>query len=240
MTRAEGCPSDLDLERALVGEPVPAAEHLKTCAHCAPRVAQMRELGVRFSSVVFPKLREAVGQRTSGAGTPWWRWLLPALAPVAALLLAVVLWPKGPSPGYVGMKGGGSLLEVYVGEGNQGRQLAAGERVHPGDGLRFVVISPTQTAFVFTVDSTGRVSRLYPTSGEGPAPVSGLLPGGAILDEITGPERVFAVYPRGPMTFAEVEAAVAATFTSPEAVRSVARLPIDGDQQSLLLEKVPR
>jgi hypothetical protein len=239
MTRSAGCPSDLDLERALRGERIPATSHIETCPLCTPRLAAMRELGEHFTARVFPRLRERITPKPAFS----WAWLAPALVPVAAAALLFAFWPRPPPADYVGLKGGGpapALLEVYVGEGREGRRLATGEQVHPGDGLRFVVTSPSATAFVFTVDATGRVSRLYPSDGPGPAQVDGLLPGGAILDDVTGPERVFAVYPRGAMTFSEVEAAVAAAYTGADQVRQLDRLPLDAPQQSVLLEKVPR
>ena len=61
------------------------------------------------------------------------------------------------------------------------------------------------------VDSTGQLSRLY-----GPVQAEGLLPGGAILDEVLGPERVFAIFPARPMTYAEIETAVAHAFVGQE------------------------
>jgi hypothetical protein len=239
--RAEGCPNDLELEQVLLGESLRAAEHAQGCQKCAPRLAEMRALGDRFSASVYPKLREAVAEAAARPRFGPLRWLVPVLVPVSVALVAFVAWPRHPPGDYVGLKGGaGALLEVYVGEGNQGRQLASGARVHVGDGLRFVVVSPSQRAFVFTVDAMGGISRLYPTAGEAPAPVSGLLPGGAILDEVTGPERVFAVFPSSVVTFSQVEAAVTATYGTVEAVRGVERLPLEVPQQSVLLEKVPR
>ena len=234
--RAAGCPTDLELERLLLGEALPCAEHARGCALCEARLVEMRALAERFNAMVFPRLRERIAppaRRPLG-------WLWPALMPVAAVLAAVVLWPRGPAPDYVGLKGGRALLEVYVGEGKEGRRLATGAQVRPGDGLRFVVTSPTRSAFVFTVDATGRISRLYPAAGPGPAQVDGLLPGGAILDDVTGPERVFAVFPADELGFEQVEAAVRSAYAGgADAVRQVDRLPLDALQQSVLLEKVP-
>ena len=241
--RAEGCPTDLELERALAGEAVPAASHLTGCTHCAPRVKWMREQGERFDAQVFPKLRDGVAEAASRPRFALsWPWRVGAvLVPVAAATLLFVFFPRAPPKDYVGLKGGPAppSLEVYLGEGQVGRRIGNGERVRGGDGLRFVVSSPRRSVFLFTVDSTGRISRLYPGEGQGPAQLDGLLPNGAILDEVAGPERVFAVFPDRPLTFSQVEAAVAQAFGSGRSLRELDRLPLDVPQDSLLLEKVP-
>ncbi len=237
MSRAPGCPSDLELEEFLAGRANP---HVDGCALCAERLRPMRELGAHFEQVVFPRARARVLDAATKPRFP--KLVFGLLAPLAAALLFFVFMPRGPRPDYIGDKGGPGrpTLEVYVGEGQQGRRLSNGSAVHGGDGLRFVVTSPQRSVFLFTVDSIGHVSRLYPTSGEAPAQLDGLLPNGAILDDVVGPERVFAVFPTGPMRFSEVEAAVASAFSGPESLRRVERLPLDASQDSVLLEKVPR
>jgi hypothetical protein len=240
--RPEGHPTDLELERALLGESVAAASHLSGCEQCAPRVAWMKELGQHFDAHVYPRLRARLVDRATTPPPRRW-WPFAVLVPIAAAALLFVLVPRGPSPDYIGLKGGNlGTLEVYLGDGRAGRRLMSGDVVHPQDGLRFFVIAPQHDAFVFTVDATGRVSALYPEQGGAPVRAEGLLPGGAVLDETTGPERVFAVFPTRPMTFDEVRAAAAQAFAHPseQAVREVERLPLDAPQQSLLLEKVPR
>lgn len=240
--RPEGHPTDLELERALMGERVPAAAHLSGCEQCAPRVAWMKELGLEFDAHVYPRLKARVVDQAVTPPRRWWPYVA-ALVPAAAAALLFVLVPRGPGRDYVGVKGGNTgTLEVYLGDGSTGRRLQPGDVVHPHDGLRFFVIAPAHDAFVFTVDATGRVSALYPEQGGAPVHADGLLPGGAVLDDVTGPERVFAVFPTRPMMFDDVQAAAAQAFAHPSAqtVREVERLPLDAPQQSLLLEKVPR
>lgn len=238
MKRAPGCPSDLDLEELLAGKANP---HADGCPLCAERLKAMRETGAHFEQVVFPRAKARVLDAATASRPRFeWRWAL--LVPLAAALLVFAFFPRGPSPDYIGDKGGPQrpALEVYLGEGQQGRRLSSGASVHGGDGLRFVVSSRQRSVFLFTVDSTGRISRLYPTSGEAPAQLDGLLPNGAILDDVAGPERVFAVFPERAMTFSEIEAAVAAAFSGPESLRKLERLPLDSAQDSVLLEKVAR
>lgn len=243
--RPAGCPHDLELEQVLAGERIAAAEHAASCAHCAERLTAMRAAGEHFRTAVFPRLRDPVA---AAASRPSWRlpWLLVPVA-AAAAVLAVWLVPRvGPPPDHVGIKGSadpaGPTFEVYVGEGSTGRRLAPGSAVRPGDGLRFVASSPQRTVFVFTVDARGAVSRLYPADGEAPAVATGLLPGGAVLDEVTGPERVFAVFPDRSLRFSDVEAAVKRGLgePGPEAVRRLERVPLDVPQRTVLLEKEPR
>ena len=250
--RVAGCPADQVLEQLLAGEALAAERrgHVDTCAHCAARLEWMREVDRHFTSAVFPRTREAMVERVTA---PRWRlprlwvWLVPAAVVAAALVLLVVSW-RTPPPDYIGLKGGSGgegTFEVYLGENGHGRRLAEGESVRPGDGLRFVVQAPSRAAFVLSVDSAGNVSRLYPSTGDAAGPAEGLLPGGAILDEVAGPERLFAVYPRSedpPLRFEDVEAAARRAFggRGPEGVREVERLPLDVPQDTLLLEKVPR
>lgn len=241
--RHPGCPTDLELEQLLAGDSsTPSGEgHTSDCPHCAARLEWMRQAGQHFTAFVFPRTREEVARRLASPRGGWLFWL-PAFAAVGAVASALLLLI--PPPDYLGQKGSGApvgALEVYVGEGGQGRRLSPGEVVHPGDGLRFVVQSK-RAVFILSIDSTGQVSRIYPPAGANPGPAGGLLPGGAILDEVTGPERIFAIYPEGPLGFEELEAAArrAVVGGGPELVRRLERLPLAVPQESVLLEKVPR
>ena len=240
MRRAPGCPSDLELEEFLAGRANP---HVDGCALCAERLVAMRELGADFERVIFPRVRARVVEQAARPRFEWkWAWAGAAPLAAAVLLFVFVFVPRTPPADYVGEKGGAyrPSLEVYVAEGQQGRRLSSGEQVHGGDGLRFVVSSRVRSVFLFTVDSTGKISRLYPTQGEAPAQLDGLLPNGAVLDDVAGPERVFAVFPDRPMQFSEVEAAVSSALRGAASLRDFERLSLDVPQDSVLLEKVPR
>jgi len=242
--RSPGCPQDLDLERALAGEPAFAATltHAATCASCTARLAWMRDAADLFARRVLPATRDAVVERLAHRG--WRRWL-PVAVPVAvAATLAVVLLPTLlPPPNYVGTKGAGVPaplpIQVFVDRSGKAAEVHTGDRVHPGDGLRFVVDAPDREVVLVSVDARGEVSRLVP-GGSARVPQTGIVPGGSVLDGVLGPERIFAVELQPGMDVAKVEAAVRAAVASggEQAVREASLLPIPASQGTVLLEKV--
>lgn len=244
--RQPGCPSDLDLELLLAKAPAQVqahGAHAEGCASCKERLAWADDAGRHFLAAPFARTREAVVERAVGGRRPWldWRAWVPALSLAAAVLLAVVFVPSGPGPDYVGRKGGGAALglEVWRGVDGRGERVASGAQVHPGDGLRFSVLGGARRVWVFTVDARGNVSLLTPAPGAVPAEPSGVLPGGAVLDDVLGPERVFAVDAEAVPTFEALEALVRRTYgADPATIRSVETLPLQGLQDSVLLEKV--
>jgi hypothetical protein len=242
-----GCPPDLALEALLLAEPDAdgTGAHLLGCAPCRERLAWMTRAGETFRARVYPRTRRRVVERlareeaTRPAGG--WR-LLWSLAPAAAALALIAIWPQQlePEPGYVGVKGQGTALAIYLGEGSRGRRLVEGDRVRPGDGLRFVLESPAEALLLVSVDATGRVSRIHPPLGEEGSFAAGVLPGGVVLDETPGPERFFAIFGApGDPTYSSVEAAVRQALKGggEGALRRLQRLPLRARQESLLLEK---
>ena len=255
------CPSDLALEGYLLERTSSKhAPHVGSCASCQARVARMEEEGQEFLQYVYPatvgKIEEAAGGRRAG----WKRWMLvlpiPAAAAMAALLLVMRSGtaPEQLIPGPDGepqlqLKGGGpgSLgLTVFLGAAEGARPLAEGEAIPARSALRFKV-TPTKACrlWLVSVDAAGQVSRLYPSTGDIGAEIAkgGPLPGGAVLDGSTGPERIFAFCTPKPVAFATVEQAVQRAVKHGErAVRSVEVVPglPDGTAQgSVLIEKKP-
>jgi len=241
--RRPGCPTDLELEALLAGERGTARhrEHAGRCPECAARLAWMRQAGRVFEEQVLPRTWPRVEPRLpqrGRRGRPGWLLVPLAFASAAAALLLLAPRPPG---GYVGAKSGGGAMEIYLSRGGAGQRVGDGAVVHPGEGLRFVVRAPGRLAMVLTVDARGRVSRLVPAPGAEPPPADGLLPGGAVLDEVLGPERVFAVFLDDPSQVEAVErAARRAAGGEADASRRLGRLPLDLEQDTLLLEKVPR
>jgi hypothetical protein len=246
--RQPDCPQDLDLERALAGESAfaPALAHAGGCASCAERLTWMRAAGEQFTRRVFPATREAVLQAIHRP--PFWTRLLRAwpvaIPAVAAALLAVLVIPRlSPPDGYVGTKGNRApaplALQVFVDRSGKAHQLLPGEHVHPGDGLRFVVDAPEREVVLLSLDARGNISRLIP-SGTARIPATGIVPGGSVLDDVLGPERIFAVELQPGMGVAEVESAIrhAVTTAGERGVREAGALSLPTPQGTLLLEKV--
>jgi hypothetical protein len=180
-----------------------------------------------------------------------------APVPVAGLAAALLLVahpasgpsPLGPDESYVGIKGGTATslgLSVFLGAAEGARLVNEGEPVPATSALRFKV-QPTKACrlWMVSVDATGQVSRLYPTSGDEGAELSqgGALPGGAVLDGRGGPERIFAFCTPKPVKFAQVERAVRGAVAKGESgVRAAAVVPgfPDGTAQAtMLIEKKP-
>jgi hypothetical protein len=167
---------------------------------------------------------------------------VPALA---AALAFFVVTPSGPPGTYVGAKGPPLTLMVYTQTLHGPRSLSDGSSVPASAGLRFKVnVAQPCRLWVVSVDEKAAVSRLYPPTGEGGAHVhlAGALPGGAVLDGQSGPERIFGVCAQQPVPFADVERAVRTSASGgAEAVRSARALqgiPHGAFQATLLIEKV--
>jgi hypothetical protein len=245
------CPSDLALEHYLLERTSSKfAPHVGACATCQSRVAEMEQEGQQFLQYVFPatvgKIEEAAGAKRAS----WKRWLVVLPVPVAAAMAALllVLPSKGPDDDYTGIKGGsGSIgLTVFLGAVDGSRVVAGGEAIPASAALRFKVQpSKACSLWVVSVDATGQVSRLYPSAGDSGAQIStgGPLPGGAVLDGRSGPERIFAFCSPKPVSYAAVQKAVQrAVSPGEQGVRAAARVPglPDGtSQDSVLIEKRP-
>lgn len=243
-----GCPSDLALERLLLGRANPSVErHAQTCPGCAARLAAMRREGEEFRRAVFPATVERV--EAAAAGAPRRRWLMALLpAPLlAAAAVALVLVPRAPPPDYLGVKGGEGIGLALFAPGTEGpRLLADGAEVAPGTALRFRLrAGEACRLFLLSVDGAGVVSRLDGGGAEGLALAAGQhdLPGGARLDGAEGPERFYAVCaPQGTGAAAVEQAAREAGAGGATAVRQgkvLGGLPAGTAQATHLLEKRP-
>ena len=117
-------------------------------------------------------------------------------------------------------------------------QLGESASVDAAAALRFQV-RPGAPCYLWLVstDAKGTVSRLYPPHGEATLiSKATTLPGGATLDGLAGPERLFAVCTTAPLPFEVVEQAT--RTSSADAVRRLTRIDAIEGQASVLLEKV--
>jgi hypothetical protein len=241
-------PSDLALELFLLQpEESPEKGHLSACPTCTTRLAQMREEGEDFKRFVFPQTVEAVEDAMEKRPFAW-RALFKVLVPVgaAAALAVTLLLPSGPPDDYVGVKGSGMILSVFVNGADGASALPDGAKVPAGAALRFK-IKPEKNdchLWIASVDAKGEISRIYPPAGTKPQCLgAGAVPGGAVLDGQPGPERIFALCaPSENTDWPEVKAALQGAAGGAEHVRTAKSLkgPLSKRfNATLLLEKQP-
>jgi len=167
---------------------------------------------------------------------------LAVVSGLAALLAVVVTTalrdPVGPQ---VQVKG--SPLVVHVRHAGQVRAATDGETVEAGDALRFTLSCESCRVVVLSIDSRGTISRLAPVQGEAPIAVTGTttLPGSAELDDVSGPERIFAVLGDDRLTWSAAEEAarrLIAAKPGVQSLREAGQLGLPGTREaSLLLER---
>jgi hypothetical protein len=240
--RLPGCPSDLELEEFLLGlgERENRAVHVTGCSHCRARVDWMQATEKFFFDNIHARARQALSTAARGGR---WHWVWAPAGSLAMLAIALV-WFRAPHSPDVRTKGGAPILTVYGAENGAAlERLSDGSRVHPGEALRFRVSSGVDRVLLFTVDQTGTVSPLFSSQLGARVPQDGVLPDGAILDDQGGPERVFAVFPSAgqSLDWQEIAEAVHSSVPPghPEALRTLARLPLNAPQSTVLLEKAP-
>ncbi len=214
------CHSALRLDRWMAGElPGPEAEalsaHVAGCARCRDAVASLTEARDR---TVLPPLRARPAARRAPRWFSWTGVGAAGVAAAAALLLVVVRPALDPGR----LKGAAPGLGMYVQHGDTVRRAGAGERVAPGDAVRFSVTlrEPAYVA-VLTLDPTGAASVYYP-GGDRAEPVNPgtdvALPLATRLDATVGEERVFGLFCDRPVELEPVRAklaAVASGFVPP-------------------------
>ena len=238
-------PSELALEAYLLDrETSKVAPHLAGCERCRARVARMEREGEDFRRFVLPATLDAVLEKNAPRRRKAWLWLV-AIAPVAAAAALIVsLQPTQPPEGYVGEKGGMSLI-AYLGSPGGTKAVVDGQAVDPAAQLRFSVAPRGRcNLWLVSVDESGQISRIYPAEGEGGATVSkqGPLPGGAVLDGRAGLERFYAVCSPAPLRYEDLTKSVRAAVRGADDVRkgpSLTGLPKGARQVSLLVEKRP-
>ncbi|BDG03390.1 DUF4384 domain-containing protein [Anaeromyxobacter oryzae] len=249
------CPSDLALEAHLL-DPArsPLTAHLGACEECRARIARMEAEGEDFRRFVFPATVAAVEDAAAPARRPLLSWVLPVSGLLATAALALLVLrthapapdlATEPPPGYVGLRGASMAIAVFV-HGAEGTVAVADGAVVPADAqLRFKVRpAPDCRLWIVSVDATGQVSRLFPAAGDAvPVSEAGALPGGAVLDGASGPERIFAVCAPEALPYdAVARSAHAAAGGGADRVRNakaLADLPPAASQATLLLEKRP-
>jgi len=202
-------------------------------------------------------------ERRPDAPLGWWaRLVAAALIPAAAgALLALALPRHGRAPAEppepeVIEKGATSGPALLLAARRAGRVFLVrpGQPLRAGDQVRFMLEGSRRLPFVLvaSIDGAGHASVYVPYDGRTSAP-SGFgaatggdgsggrleIPGGIVLDDSPGPERIFALLSMRPLDAAPVRAALEAIGArGREAIRQAARLGVGADEElSALVEK---
>lgn len=217
--------------------------HLDTCLTCRTRADELASLRRHFTAYVLPRA-DRLPTRVSPWG-PRWRWWAPALALSSAvlLLLALVAIPSAEEP-ELALKGG-AVLQLFAHRGERTWKVEEGEALAAGDQVRFVVEGlGLPYVLVVSVDGAGQVSTYFPFGGteSGLLPSRGLpleIPGSVVLDSAPGPERLFALFSRKPLSIESVAPALREISAGgADVIRDRTRLPVPaGAQASFLFEK---
>jgi hypothetical protein len=205
------------------------ATHVETCATCRARVQQAEARRRHFIAHVLPRQLPITRPRRLA----WWV-MAPALA--AALALVVFVTPREPAPSELGIKGG-ATLQIYASHGDRVIQVHDGTPLQPDDRIRFVLkAAASQHLVIASIDAAGQASIYVPSTQLPDAPVHEV-PGSIVLDRTLGPERVFALLSRAPISVDDVRAALRGV--RPEAIRTQRALNVSVETQlTVVFEKV--
>jgi hypothetical protein len=140
----------------------------------------------------------------------------------------MVLWLGVPKETGLRSKGSGWRLGFYVSHSGAVREGAAGERVEPGDALRFTY-SATEARYVavLSVDGAKRASTYYPATGAATREEPGAevaLPLSTVLDDTLGEETIYGV---GCLQPFDVEAVRRSLERAPDRAPALAGCNID-------------
>jgi len=214
----EGCPSELHLDRLVVGELTAGEDrsvraHIAGCPACCGRLADIETARAAFVEL-------DAGRRFVARGRTRWRWISAATAMTAAIaIVAIVALPRQDGVGDHGpgarAKGIGEHMAVYIARGSQAgatRRAAAGDEVAVGDTLQMTItLRERRFVALLGIDAT-RVARVYFPDGDRLAPIEpGIdvpLPASIRLDAMPGREDFVTVFCDEPIAIAAVRTAL--------------------------------
>jgi len=247
------CPRQFELVQAISGVARPGKteailRHIDSCPRCDGIVKLLKQQHHDFMSrhpadITGPQLiARAREQKRSGRLALW---LAPAGAAVAALLL-VILLTESPRPDSGIRTKGDISLKFYIQQGDQSIPGQAGGVYRENDRIQFVYSSgANRYLFLVSIDDEGMVSNFNfenKTDSVLIAPgTDRVLDGSIILDDSTGPERIFAVFSKRPLHFDQVKLAAQAAYrdllSHGKSVQDLGRLPLEFPQASVLIHK---
>jgi len=207
--RRDGHLTDLALEHAATGAPLPAtAAHLSTCDSCQARLdaalqVELPDLGE------LPDLQALLGANRPAqpvpsvpepANRPWmWGVLLTVASAAAAAMIAIPTVLTEVDDG-LRVKGAGLHLQVYLDQGSSSARLRDGDPISAGDRLGFRVRNRDPGYLMIVgIDAANEAYLCYPQSGGGsPAQVDSTLdpvalPEAIRMDDTPGTEQIVAI-----------------------------------------------
>ena len=223
---------DLLLMSALTGERQNEAKaHLEGCTLCQKRWSELNEDKARFEQFVFPRTLAKLEARLAAPSLvdrlrAGWKMLVPAGVGGVAASLAMAVWVGGKDRTqteddvYIGIKGNASL-EVVANRPETGQfPVKPGTVLKPKDKIRFVVnTAGSKFLLIASRDGAGAFTVYHPFGAAQSGQVTGNrveLPGSVELDEVTGNERLVAVFSDAPVAADAVKAALEASPTDPK------------------------
>ncbi len=204
------CLSALRLDRWMMGELGPTdaetvGTHVSACTACSAAVATMRGVREEVRALPLPPALD----RHPPARRPVRTLAAAGFGLALAASLLVVLRPPPPAER---LKGSGLGLAMYVQHGGEVRRAAPGERVAPGDAVRFAVSTPAPAyVAVLSLDPAGKAWVYFPEGPRAvriPAGTEVPLPLGTRLDTTVGEERLLALFCASPVELEPVRLAL--------------------------------
>lgn len=213
---SDECASDLQLDRLILGERLPATEqHVAGCARCQARRSELEEQGVLFLQE-HPAVKltpRATSRRTLAA------WSSTVLLAAAALLLFLRTPQQQVGSFAERTKGNRPSIGFYVQHAGSVRRGQPGERVAPQDALRFVVTSQRAGFWaILSRDAAGQVSQYFPSEPSAARVQAGVeraLDASVVLDDVLGREQLYALYCERAIELTPLLAALKRTAAEP-------------------------
>jgi hypothetical protein len=231
------CPSRLRfdrwLARELAVEQMTQVElHAAQCRRCGAVLEELRRGYEAFSPVLPGALVQRVRQRNPKRRALVWA------APLLAAAAALLMWTRSDDASLDGTRSkGGSQLTFYVMHEGVARPGVDGERVRPGDALRFAYSSERAAYLaIVSIDGASKASAYFAEGGRAAkvgAASRALLDQSTVLDATLGSETVYGMLCKEPIDLDPVLRALERTPDKPPAVADCAL-------ERIALHKVPR
>ena len=231
------CHSEFTLDRLhLSGDAACVRDqHVGSCAYCLGRLQERRQVEAAFeqsgADAFWRRVLRESDQRRRRRRNLWIAFA-PLVACAAVLVLVAGRASLRPQAEQVTAKGP-PAMQIHCRRDGRTFVLGVGDAVQAGDELRFVPRTSAGEARyiqVGSVDGTGSYTPFYPGVLDGnsaPVPAAGQPLAGSIrLDDAPGPERLFVVVSRTPLSAVAVRAAALAHVKDLSATTRIADVDV--------------